>query len=240
MKPLSRLAPLAALLGALAAPACAQTPQKGAPPASGALSVDSVQARASRARMKGPESAPVTVVEVSDFQCPYCRRFAEDAYRQFDSAYVKTGKARLVFINYPVPNHPQAWAASEAAMCAGAQDAFWPMHDRLFATQAEWSGGGNPGERFLRLATELKLDVAAFRRCVDEDQVAPLIMGDAMQAAGAGLQGTPTFILNNQHVITGAQPFSEFSKAMDALLSGAPAPGAPPAAAPPAAAAPRP
>ncbi|HEX2094186.1 MAG TPA: thioredoxin domain-containing protein, partial [Longimicrobiaceae bacterium] len=159
--------------------------------------------------------------------CPFCRRFTEEAYRQIDSAYIRPGKAKLLFINYPMPNHPEAWAASEAALCAGAQGSFWPMHDRLFTTQGEWSGKGNPAERFAGYARELRLDAAAYRRCVEEDQMAALIVNDVMQASGAGIQGTPTFILNGQRAISGAQPFDEFRRAIDELLAGAPAPPQP-------------
>lgn len=220
-----RAALAAGFLLALSVPACAQSPAKqGEAPAgaaaTAAVSLDSLQARASRARVKGSEQAPVTIVEVSDFQCPYCRQFTEEAYKQIDSAYIRTGKAKMVFISYPIPQHTEAWPATEAAYCAGAQDKFWPMHDRLFATQREWSGQGNPTERFARFAEELQLDMAAYRKCVDEDQVAPMIVNDVMQASSAGISGTPTFILNGQRVVGGAAPFEEFRKNIEELLAG--------------------
>lgn len=230
----------AVLLALLAAPACAQSPAKQAESraaaTAGAPGIDSIQARASRARMKGSEQAPVTIVEVSDFQCPYCRQFTEEAYRQIDSAYIRPGKAKMVFISYPIPQHAEAWAATEAAYCAGAQDQFWPMHDRLFATQREWSGKGDPTERFAGYAQALRLDVEAYRTCVERDQVASMIVNDVMQASSAGISGTPTFVLNGQRVVGGAAPFEEFRKAIEEVLAGGGAmPGAPqPPAAPPA------
>lgn len=231
---MSRRLPAGAfLLVLLAAPACAQTPAKpaqDAAAAAGAVSLDSLQARASRARVKGSEQAQVTIVEVSDFQCPYCRQFTEQAYRQLDSAYIRPGKAKMVFIAYPIPQHAESWAATEAAYCAGAQGQFWPMHDRLFATQREWNGKGNPAERFAGFATELRLDAAAYRTCVEQDQMASMIVNDVMQASSAGISGTPTFIINGQRVVSGAAPFEEFRTNIEDVLAGRGA--QPPAGAP--------
>jgi protein-disulfide isomerase len=219
-----RLPAGALLLALLAAPACAQSPAKQteerAATATAGVSIDSLQARASRARVKGSEQAPVTIVEVSDFQCPFCRQFTEEAYKQIDSAYIRTGKAKMVFISYPIPQHAEAWAATEAAYCAGAQGQFWPMHDRLFATQREWSGKGDPAARFARFATELRLDAAAYRTCVEQDQVASMIVNDVMQASSAGITGTPTFIFNGQSAVSGAAPFAEFQKNIENALAG--------------------
>lgn len=229
-----RLLPLAALLLALSPPACAQG--GSAPEASraatagttGGISRDSVVSLANQSRSKGSESAPVTIIEISDFQCPYCRQFAAEAYPKIDSAYVQTGKVRFLFINLPLPMHAEAWPASEAALCAGAQGAFWPMHDRLFATQQEWSGKPDAAARFAQMAAQLKLDTAAFRECMENDYVAPILVSDVMQASQAGLTGTPSFIFNGQEAASGALPFEEFQRRIDALLAGAPGAGAQP------------
>lgn len=227
---LSGTAVLAALV--LVVPACAQEQERASPPAAAVVAnADSVLALAARSRTRGAPDAPVTIVEVSDFQCPFCRQFAAETHAALDSAYLQTGKARLVFISYPLPNHRQSWAASEAALCAGAQGAFWPMHDRLFATQGQWSGAADAGEQFTRLAGELRLDVGAFRRCVTNDEVAPIIVGDLLQATQAGVGGTPTFVLQrtagtseaDQRVLVGAQSFAQVSEQLDALLAGRPA-----------------
>ncbi len=156
------------------------------------MPLDSVVARAGRSRSKGAANAPVTLVEISDFQCPFCRDFAMRTLPALDSAYIRTGKVRMLYINLPLPMHSHAWGAAEAALCAGAQDAFWPMHDRLFAGQDEWGRAPNPSERFTAYAAALQLDVAAFRRCVDEDQVAPILVGDLMQATQNRISSTPT------------------------------------------------
>lgn len=228
------LATVALLLTAtLPTAACGQT--QGAAPASASASAanpDSTLARADRGRSKGAERAQVTIIEVSDFQCPYCREFAGSTLAAVDSAYVRTGKARIIYINLPLSSHQQAYSAAEAAMCAGAQGKFWPMHDRLFATQREWSGQADAGARFERLAQALELDMAAYRDCTGNDRVAPIIVNDAMQAAQAGINGTPAFILNSpagQRSLSGAVPFEQFAREMDALLAAQPTAEAPPA-----------
>lgn len=205
--------------------ACAQDgPRQGQ--AASAAAVDSVIPRAQRSRSKGAESAPVTIVEVSDFQCPYCRQFAEGVYHQLDSAYLSTGKARLMFINYPLANHTRAYAASEAAMCAGAQGQFWPMHDRLFAAQREWSTANNTAALLEGYATELRLDMAAFRDCTANDRTASVIMGDVIEAAAGGVNGTPAFFLagpGGRRAIAGAPEWAQLRTAIEEALAPAPA-----------------
>ncbi|WP_420129748.1 DsbA family protein [Longimicrobium sp.] len=233
MMRISTLAAAALLITAtLATTACGQSSQGAAAPAS-SLSPDSLENRANRGRMKGADSAAITIVEVSDFQCPYCRDFATTTYKQIDSAYIRTGRARMLYINLPLTSHRQAFGAAEAAMCAGVQGKFWEMHDRLFATQREWGGQADAAQRFERFAQDLRLNMADFRDCTVNDRTAPLIIGDAMQAAEARINGTPMFILNSrngQRSLSGAVPFEEFAREMDALLAGPVA--APPAAAP--------
>jgi protein-disulfide isomerase len=148
---------------------------------------------------------------------------------------VRTGKARVIYINLPLSMHREAYAAAEAAMCASAQGKFWPMHDRLFATQREWSNQANAGQHFERLAQAMELDMGAYRDCTANDRPASIIINDAMQAAEAGVRGTPAFILNSpagQRALSGAVPFDQFAREMDALLSGQPAPAPQPEAAP--------
>ena len=215
----------AALLLAGSGTACAQQPAPAGGQAAPALASDSLLPRAEQGRMKGAEGAPVTLVEVSDFQCPYCRQFAEGTYRQLDSAYIRTGKVRLIFVHYPLPGHASAYAASEAAMCAGAQGKVWPMHDRLFAAQREWSGAPDLARRFDAFATELGLEMASFRDCTVNDRVASLVIGDAMKVAGSGINGTPAFIVNGSKLLSGAIPFEQLKAELDAALAN---PGAAP------------
>ncbi len=138
----------------------------------------------------------------------------------------------MIYINLPLGNHAQAFRAAEAAMCAGAQERFWEMHDRIFATQREWSGADDAVARFEGLAEGLGLDMPAYRDCMLNGRTASLVVGDAMQAAQAGISGTPAFILTSaagQRSLGGAVPFEQFAAEVDALLSGEaqPAPQAP-------------
>lgn len=222
----------AALLLTATVPSAACGQGQGAPSgtASAAVNADSIIVQADRGRSKGADSAQVTIVEVSDFQCPYCREFAANTYPRIDSAYIRTGRAKIVYINLPLSIHSNAFPAAEAALCAGVQGKFWPMHDRLFATQREWSSQTDAVQRFERVAQELQLDMAAYRDCTAGDRTAPIIINDAMQAAEAGIRGTPAFILisrGGQRTLSGAVPFDQFAREMDSLLAGEPAAGAP-------------
>src|SRR5579862_8106109 len=121
--------------------------------------------RADRARIQGSSSAPVWLVMSSDFQCPYCRMFHDDAYKRILSDYVATGKVRIAYWNQPSPMHVHAVVAAEAAMCAALQDKFWPMHDGLFATQDHWAGMPEPRPVFDSLANALHLQMDQWRSC---------------------------------------------------------------------------
>jgi protein-disulfide isomerase len=202
------------LLSLLGLPAAASCQAPGAPEPS------SLE-RAEQARSKGAHDAPVTIVELSDFQCPYCADFARNTLPALDSVYVRTGKVRMIFLNFPLPNHGSSWVAAEAAMCAGAQGAFWPMHDRLFATQQEWGGGSDAHEHFARYAADLSLDSDAFEWCVERDLMATLLSVDLMQSVRSGAGATPTFVINGRHVLSGAQPFTAFAEIIDPILAGA-------------------
>ena len=116
--------------------------------------------RADHARIEGSASAPVWVIEVSDFQCPFCRQFHDETYGELKRAYVDSGKVRLAYVNFPLSMHRNAFAASEAAMCAAAQDKFWPMHDALFTTQKQWEALAAPQQMFDSLAAAQGVDLA--------------------------------------------------------------------------------
>ena len=222
-----RIATLATLVLLAAAPACAQ--QGPAPAADAALvPADSVVARASRGRERGSEAAPITIYEFSDYQCPFCGQFERTTFPALDSAYIETGRAKLVFINFPLPTHSAAWLAAEAALCAGAQARYWEMHERLFAEQDRWSADASPGERMEGYAADLDLDMDAYRACVARDQVAPLLIRDLTSTASAGIGGTPTFVLvrdprpgeqpqQAQRAITGARSLADFTAAIEEL-----------------------
>lgn len=174
--------------------------------------------RADRARAKGDSARPLTIVEISDFECPFCRQYYQNTYPAVDSLYVDTGKARYVFITYPSSGHPRAVPAAEAAFCAGAAGKFWPMHDRLFESQGEWTAAEDPLETFVGYAAELGIEEDSYRRCLRRDLSSQLMVRDLEQVARARLSSTPFFIINNQTAIRGAQPLDRFRTVLDSVL----------------------
>jgi protein-disulfide isomerase len=175
--------------------------------------------RAAQSRMKGAANAPVTVYEIADFQCPFCARFATQIFARIDSAFVSTGRVQWVFVNLPLPSHHNAWTAAEAALCAGAVgDRFWHFHERLFATQSEWSGATDPSPHYTRLAREAGVPLEPFHACVAADRVAPLILQDVIFSATARVSGTPSFIINNQQVVVGMKSFDEWRDILEKEL----------------------
>ncbi len=135
------------------------------------------------------------------------------------SEYIDTGKVRYVFKDFPLAFHANAQMAAEASRCAGAQDAYWPMHDLLFENQSEWSGLGPKEalEAFVGYARGLELDVAAFETCLESRQFAAQIARDAQEGQRAGVRGTPSFLINDQ-LLAGAYPFEDFQQVIEAEL----------------------
>lgn len=139
---------------------------------------------------------------------------------QIKENYIDTGKVRYVFKDFPLTFHPHAQKAAEAARCAGAQGAYWEMHDLLFARQREWASQGQPQvlDSFVSYAQELDLDAAAIRSCLDSEQFAPQITQDLKEGQQAGVQGTPSFLINGQ-LLVGAYPFERFQQMIEAELA---------------------
>jgi protein-disulfide isomerase len=147
---------------------------------------------------KGRPDAPVTVVEYSDFQCPFCARFANGPALEIDRDYVETGKIKYVFHDYPLQQHPNAVPAAEAARCAGDQNAFWPMHDLLFANQAQWANNPQPAAQFAAYAGQLGLDRAVFESCMASHKHLPAIERARQEGDRLQIPGTPTFAVDGK------------------------------------------
>lgn len=175
--------------------------------------------RADRARMRGDENAPIRIVEISDFQCPFCRQFFNEAYARIDSAYIQTGKASYLWVGYASPAHGRAWPAISASFCAGAVGKFWPMHDILFEKQEEWGAAPDPFVDFGEYAESLNIEGESFRSCMRNSLLAPLMLRDYASVMGAGISSTPYFILADSIAIRGAADFATFSSAIDTLLA---------------------
>ena len=160
----------------------------------------------------GPEDAPITIIEFSDYQCPFCRRWHEEVYQPLMEAY--PGKIRMVYRHLPLTSiHPEAFPAAEAAMCAGEQNAYWDYHEKLFSSDQL---GAVVYEQY---AQELGLDLAKFESCIAEGRYRDAIQADSEFAINLGARSTPTFFINGLAVV-GAQPLEIFQQVIDKELAG--------------------
>lgn len=176
----------------------------------------------------GAVDAPVTIIEFSDYQCPFCRKFWVETYPQLKKEYVDTGKAKIVFRDFPLTSiHPAAQIASEAAECVRAQGgdaAYWQMHDKMFLEQNIMDGGSetSPVQGTVSF-TEVELKAWAkelgftIDSCLDSKQFASEVQKDLSDGQSYGVRGTPAFFVNGK-LLSGAQPFSAFKAAIDAEL----------------------
>jgi len=159
----------------------------------------------------GAASAPVTLVEFSDFQCPFCQR-VEPTLKQVRQAY--GDKVRVVWKDFPLTQiHPQAFKASEAAHCAGDQGKFWEYHDRLFANQQALQ----PSD-LKKHASDLGLDASAFATCLDSSKYGERVRDGVAEGSRLGVNSTPTIYINGR-MLSGAQPFEVFAGVIDEELS---------------------
>jgi protein-disulfide isomerase len=160
--------------------------------------------------VKGPANAPITIVEYSDFQCPFCARVNPtlDEVRK-----VYGDKVKIVFKDFPLPNHAQAPKAAEAAHCAGEQGKYWELHDRMFANQQALQV-----PNLKEHAAALKLDVNAFNQCLDSGKHANRVAENLKSGEALGVGSTPTLYVNGRPVI-GAQPFEYFKAVIDEELA---------------------
>ncbi|MBK9518212.1 MAG: thioredoxin domain-containing protein [Anaeromyxobacter sp.] len=161
---------------------------------------------------KGPDDAPVTIVEFSDFQCPYCAR-AESTVKDLMELEKYKGKIKLVYRDYPLPSHNLAPKASEAAHCAGDQGKYWDMHGKLFAVTPRLEVTD-----LKAYARELKLDEGRFDKCLDSGEKAAVVAEHAAAGEKAGVRGTPAFFINGR-LLSGAQPLEAFKPLIDAELA---------------------
>ncbi len=159
---------------------------------------------------RGPSNAPVTIVEFSDFQCPYCGReypVIERLMKEYD------GKVRLVFRHYPLEFHENAEKAAEAGACAQDQGKFWELHDKMFTNQAKLAVDDLKG-----YAKAIGLDSAKFDKCLDSGEKKAVVEEDQKAGTAAGVNGTPAFFINGVFV-NGAQPYEEIKQTVDRELN---------------------
>ena len=173
--------------------------------------------------VRGSQNAKAVLIVYSDFQCPYCGRFARDVFPEIQRRYVDTGRVSIAFRHLPLPIHPQAVRAAVTAECAGQQNRFWEMHDLLFA-QKELNEN-----TITALADSLDLDKKRFEECVADASVTERVTNSVKAANAFGINGTPAFFVGTREddgrvrvsrTLSGALPFIEFERAVDAVLSG--------------------
>ena len=173
----------------------------------------------------GNPNAPLTIVEFSDFQCPFCLRFYQQTLPLLQENYIDTGKIKLVYRDLPLDNlHQNARTVHIAAECADEQEKFWEYHDVLFETQAEWQSldSSELQSTLSQYATDLGLQAASFESCLQSQDMADEVNKDSLEAARYGATGTPTFFIGTEKdgfvKLVGAQPFSSFQNVIDTQL----------------------
>ncbi len=167
----------------------------------------------------GDPNAKVTIIEFTDYQCPFCGRHFTQTWPQLKTDYVDTGKVKVVVRDFPLSFHPNAQKASEASECAKEQNKFVEMHDKLFSTQNEWSSMDAAGAaaKFKEYAKTLSL-TTAFDFCLDTGKTAAEVQKDFTDGSSYGVSGTPTFYINGVELV-GAQPYSVFKQTIDKALA---------------------
>lgn len=179
---------------------------------------DTLRMLADRSRIEGDSAAPLWIIDASDFQCPYCAEWQRTTHETLRAEYVRTGKVKLAFVNFPLEQHRHAMPAARAAMCAGVQGRFWPVHDAIFETQERWANVPDAAPLFEQIARTAGLRIEEWRGCFESSVMDPLIIADRERAANSGVASTPTFIVAGQ-LIRGAAPIEEFRRVIDAALA---------------------
>ncbi len=172
--------------------------------------------------MLGKKDAPITLIEFSDYQCPFCDRFFRTTLPTLKTEYIETGKVRYVFRDFPLDQiHPYARKAAEAAHCAGDQGKYWEMHDVIFQNRKALQI-----DKLKTHATNLKLDATAFNACLENGKYTAEVEKDYQDGTAAGVRGTPGFFIGKTRagdsiqgtLISGAQPFAVFRQTIEGLL----------------------
>ncbi|MEO7367429.1 MAG: thioredoxin domain-containing protein [Gemmatimonadaceae bacterium] len=189
------------------------------PPASAqsAATPDPLITAADHGRIQGESSAKTWVIIASDFQCPYCRQWHAETYEAFLKEYVRSGKVKVAYVNYPLGQHQNALVTAQAAMCASAQNKFWEYHDALFNSQSVWETMPQPRPVLDSLAKSVGVDVRSWGACVDSGKMLAIIQADRDRLAQAGVQSTPSFLIGDE-LLAGAQPLDAMRPALDSAI----------------------
>jgi protein-disulfide isomerase len=161
----------------------------------------------------GDENAPITIIEFSDYECPFCARFYLNTLPRLKSEYIDTGKVKLIYRDFPLSSiHPNAQKAAEAAECAEEQGKYYEMHDKIFENQQAITTTD-----LKKYANEIGLDTNTFNVCLDSGEMAGEVQKDFQDGQLAGVRGTPTFFINGKPLV-GAQPFEAFQQIIEGEL----------------------
>ncbi|MEW6722682.1 MAG: thioredoxin domain-containing protein [Candidatus Micrarchaeota archaeon] len=173
----------------------------------------------------GSDSAPIVIIEFSDMQCPFCRKWFIESYSSLKQEYIDTGKAQLVFRDFPLSFHPAAQKAAEAVECAADQGKGWELHDKMYEEQSKQGSGTVQFsvDDMKSWASQIGLDAASFNTCLDSGKYANEVAADYNDGLAAGVQGTPAFIVAKRDgssavPISGAQPYGTFKSTIDQML----------------------
>lgn len=170
----------------------------------------------------GEADAPITLIEFTDYQCPFCGRHFTQTYSQIKAEYVDTGKVKYVTRDFPLGFHQNAQKAAEASECADDQGKFADMHDKLFAEQGAWSSAADAASVFKQYAADLGMNAGDFDSCLDGGTHAEEVRADMAAGQASGISGTPGFWIlgpdGQNQLISGAYPYDTFKAAFDGML----------------------
>jgi protein-disulfide isomerase len=176
--------------------------------------------------VKGNPNAPITIIEFSDFQCPFCKRFHETTLPMLEKNYISTGKVKFVYRDFPITNiHPNAVPTALASECADDQGKFWEYHDKIFVNQKSWQDLeiADSVNVLKQYAIELGLDMGEFNQCLETGKYLDEIQNDLQDGRDYGVTGTPGFFIGNEKLgyvrVIGAQPYSVFEQVLDEQLN---------------------
>lgn len=170
----------------------------------------------------GDKDAPLTIVEFSDYECPFCARFFSDTLSQIKENYIDTGKVKMVYRDFPLSFHPAAMPASIAAECAreqGGDESYFKVHDYVFANQGSIPSQNDAADFYGKLASSFGVkNTAEFKKCIADEKYKDEAIKDLQDGQRAGISGTPGFIVGSQ-ILEGAQPYSVFEQVIEAELA---------------------
>lgn len=166
----------------------------------------------------GSDSAPVTIVEYADFECPACAQFAVLTGPDVKRRMVATGEVRWIFRDFPIDGHPNSAVAHHAAQCAAEQGRFWEMHDQIFFNHSRWATSRRAEREIRGLAEALGLDMDRYEECMDTDRYRARLQRGKEEAAASGVSSTPTFDINGRRY-SGAFPYDDLRRLVDQAIA---------------------